>query len=58
MFQLEKMPLLWFLLNILKSNFATYYWFWADESHFILGNQQTSPPEPDQNPWDGGCTHE
>jgi len=27
MFQLEKMPLVWLLLNILKSNFATYDWF-------------------------------
>jgi len=27
MFQLEKMPLVWFLLNILKPNFATCDWF-------------------------------
>jgi len=27
MYQLEKMPLTWFLLNILKPNFATYDWF-------------------------------
>jgi len=38
MFQLEKMPLVWFLLNILKSNFATYDWFWADESHILYSN--------------------
>ena len=36
MFQLEKMPLVWFLLNILKSNFATYDWFWADESPIVF----------------------
>jgi len=36
MFQLEKMPLIWFLLNILKPNFATCDWFWADESQ--IGN--------------------
>ena len=35
MFQLEKMPLVWFLFNILKSNFATYDWFWPDESHIM-----------------------
>jgi len=33
MFQLEKMPPIWFLLNILKPNFVTCDWFWADESH-------------------------
>ena len=36
MFQLEKMPLVLFLLNILKSNFATYDRFWADESQMFL----------------------
>jgi len=33
MFQLEKMPLIWLLLNILKQNFATCDWFSGDESH-------------------------
>jgi len=35
MFQLEKMPLVWFLLNILKLNFATYDWFSVDESYIL-----------------------
>jgi len=30
MYQFEKMPLKWFLLSILKLNFATCDWFWAD----------------------------
>jgi len=32
MYQLEKMPVIGFLLNILKQNFATYDWFWTDGS--------------------------
>ena len=35
MYQLEKMPLIGFLLNILKLNFATYDWFWTDGSHIL-----------------------
>ena len=33
MYQLEKIPLFWFLLNILKPNFVNGDWFWADGSH-------------------------
>ena len=36
MLQLEKMPLIWFLLNILKPNFAICDWICADESHILL----------------------
>jgi len=38
MYQLEKMPLTWFLLNILKPNFATYDWFWADAPQMSIYN--------------------
>jgi len=31
------MPLKWFLLNILKLNFATSDWFRADGSHMTQG---------------------
>jgi len=33
MYQLAKMPLIGFLLIILKPNFATYDWFSTDGSH-------------------------
>jgi len=38
MLQLEKC-LIWFLLNILKSNFATCDWFCADGSHICYWNE-------------------
>ena len=33
MYQMEKIPLIGFLLNFLKPNFATYDWFWTNGSH-------------------------
>jgi len=32
MYQYEKMLFMWLLLNILKPNFPTCDWFWADGS--------------------------
>jgi len=33
MIQFIKMPFMWFLLNILKPNYLTCDWLWADGSH-------------------------
>ena len=49
MYQLEKMPLIWFLLNILKPNFATYDWFWADGPQMVSDKAWTRVAAA---PWD------
>ena len=41
MYQLEKLPRIGFLLNILKLNFATYDWFWTDESQLLVNTFHT-----------------
>ena len=71
MCQLEKIPLIWLLLNILKPNFATCDWFWTDGSHIteeslqcgtiknrLKTSSKLTSPFPLALPWNNSALYE